>query len=89
MFDIFYGGGRNTPNGPLGGGNRSASDRPRHFRRNCNCYPKDAQGNPMLDQTPVQLNDCLMGIPCPTCCANRVGANYTGVEAIGRYGNRI
>jgi hypothetical protein len=79
MFNIFYGGA------PM---NR-ASDRPRRLRRNCNCYPKDAQGNPMLDQTPIQLNDCLMGVPCPTCCANRVGANYTGVDVRTRYGGRI
>jgi hypothetical protein len=75
MFNIFYGRNRNL--------NR-AGDRPRRGRRNCNCYPKNPDGSPNLSVNPVQLNDCLMFVPCANCCANRVGANYTGVDAVGQ-----
>lgn len=74
MFNIFYG------NGNL---NR-ASDRPRRMRKNCNCYPKNPDGTPNLTVNPIQLNDCFQFTNCLDCCANRVGANYTGVEAVGQ-----
>ena len=77
MFNIFYSNNN-------GSGLNRGSDRPRRGRRNCNCYPKLPSGEPDLSATPIRLNDCLQFVPCPRCCQNRAGANYTGVDAIGR-----
>ena len=87
MFNIFYGG--STQRGAGGSGLSRGSDRPRRGRRNCLCYPKLANGQPNYDIPPLQVNDCLQFVKCPTCCANRVGENYTGVDAVTRrYQNR-
>ncbi len=75
MFNIFYSRNRNLNRG---------SDRPRRGRRNCNCYPKNSDGSPNLMVNPTQLNDCLQLVPCARCCENRIGENYTGVDAVGQ-----
>ena len=85
MFDIFYGGGRNTPNGPLGGGGGPRGPLGLMGSRECRCT------NPNTGEIQV-IGGCsriFNMFKCVNCCRTSLGENWTGQLGFQRYGNRI
>jgi len=85
MFDIFYGGGRNRPNGPLGGG-RQAGPLGLLGKRDCRCVNNDTGETQVIGGCSRLFNT----FSCSNCCSSSLGENWTGqVGFSSRYGKRI